>query len=287
MPSAAVNGTVLHHETVGDGPLCIVVPGWPGVDHAYLRPGLDRLASRLRLVYHDQRGHGRSARPAPDPVTLEQLADDAGALAAHHGVERTLVLGHHHGASVALELALRRPSLVAGLVLVSATPGQLGATESLADGLEATPSPPEVQVLQRVPPASDDELEATMGALAGFFFHDPGKAAGRAVFAGAAFDARAAVQMMQPLHWWSAVDRLGEVQVPVLVVAGRHDVFCPPPESERIRRGVPSAELVVLERSGHIPWEEEPEAFDAAVHGWLDRLAADGGAVPAGEAPDP
>lgn len=286
MPEAAVNGTVLHCEMLGDGPLCLVVPGWPGVDHTYLRPDLDRLAERLRLVYYDQRGHGRSARPAPDPMTLEQLADDAGALAAAQGAGPTLVLGHFHGASVALELALRHPALVSGLVLVAATPGQLGAAESLADGLAAAPSPPEVQVLQRVPPASDAELQATMGALVGSFFHDPAVADAGRLFAGAAFDARAAVQMMQPLHWWSAVDRLGEIRVPALVIAGGHDVFCPPSEAERIRRGVPSADLVVLEASGHLPWVEEPDAFDAAVHGWLDRLPGGGAAVPPVETSD-
>lgn len=274
MASAAVNGTVLHYEALGDGASCVVVPGWPGVDHAYLRPGLERLAGRLRLVFYDQRGHGRSARPAPEPLSLEQLADDAGALASHLGAEQTLALGHFHGASVALELALRHPSRVAGLVLVAASPGQLGSSESLADTLDATPTPPEVQVLQRVPPASDAELEATMHALAPFFFHDTGQSDPRQVFAGARFDARTAVQVMQPLHWWSAVERLGDVRVPVLLVTGRHDVFCPPSEAERIRRKVPHADLVVLEHGGHLPWVEEPDAFDAAVHDWLARLPA-------------
>ncbi|MBW3645699.1 MAG: alpha/beta hydrolase [Actinobacteria bacterium] len=274
MASAAVNGTVLHYEALGDGASCVVVPGWPGVDHTYLRPGLERLAGRLRLVFYDQRGHGRSARPAPEPLSLEQLADDAGALAAYLGAERTLALGHYHGASVALELALRHPSRVAGLVLVAATPGQLGSSESLADTLDATPTPPEVQVLQRVPPASDAELEATMHALAPFLFHDTGQSDPRQVFAGAGFDARTAVQVMQPLHWWSAVERLGDVRVPVLLLTGRHDVFCPPSEAERIRRKVPHADLVVLEHSGHLPWVEEPDAFDAAVHDWLAGLPA-------------
>lgn len=272
MPNAAVNGTVLHYEALGDGPLCVVVPGWPGVDHTYLRPGLDRLSRWLRLVYHDQRGHGRSARPASAPMSLEQLADDAGALASHLGAERTLVLGHFHGASVAVELALRHPAAIAGVVLVGGSPGQLGPTESLADGLDVMPKPPEAEMLQRVPPASDAELEATMGALAPFFFHDADERRHRAVFDGAMFDAGAAVQVMQPLHWWSAAERLGDVRAPVLLIAGRHDVFSPPSESERIRRRAPHAELVVLERSGHLPWLEEPEAFDAAVCGWLDRL---------------
>ena len=272
MASAVVNETVLHYETLGDGPPCVVVPGWPGVDHTYLRRGLERLAGRLRLVFYDQRGHGRSARPAPEPLSLEQLADDAAALTAHLGAERTLALGHFHGASVALELALRHPWRVAGLVLVAASPGQLGSSESLADSLGAAPTPPDVEVLQRVPPASDAELQATMSALAPFFFHGTNDIEPAEVFAGAVFDARTAVQVMQPLHWWSAVDRLGDLRVPVLLITGRHDVFSPPSEAERIRRNVTDAELVVLEQCGHLPWVEEPDTFDAAVQAWLARL---------------
>ena len=123
MPAVDVNGTTLHHERIGDGPVCLVMGGWPGVDHAYLRPGLDPLGERLALVYYDHRGTGRSGRPSPDSITVEQLADDADALAAALGAGRVLVLGHFQGASVAQELALRHPGRVAGLLLVSATTG--------------------------------------------------------------------------------------------------------------------------------------------------------------------
>src|SRR5438270_449553 len=82
-------------------------------------PGLDLLGSRLRLVYYAQRGHGRSGRPAVDTLTIEQLADDAAALAARLDGGPVLVLGHFHGASVAQELAVRHPERVAGLVLVA------------------------------------------------------------------------------------------------------------------------------------------------------------------------
>lgn len=270
MPSATVNGVTLHYEVVGAGPTCLVVPGWIGADHTYLRPALDRLAAFLRLVYYDHRGTGRSAGSWPESLTVERLAEDAGALARHVGDGPVLVLGHFHGATVAQELALRHPRQVAGLVLVAATPGQLGTQESLLDGLGAVPTPPEVEVLQRVPPATDEELAATMHALAPFFFHDATASAPAHLFSSATFSAATAVQAMVALGWWSAVDRLGHVDVPTLVLVGRHDVFAPPFESERVARNVSGARLRVLEGSGHVPWLEEPEAFVASVQDWLD-----------------
>lgn len=269
MASAGVNGTVLHYEVLGDGPTCLVTHGWLGADHTYLRPGLDGLARHLRLVFYDHRCNGRSGGATPDTLTVEQLADDADALAAHLGAGPVLVLGHHQGASVAQELALRHPGRVAGLILVGGTPGELGRTESLADSLVAPPTPPEVEVLQRVPPGTDEELAATMRALAPFFFHRVGRAGEEAPFERTTFNAEAAVQAMVALGWWSCVDRLADMEVPALVLVGRHDVFLGPHHSERISRHLAGSRLVVLEDGGHLPWVEEPDACVDAVRDWL------------------
>ena len=262
MPNVTVSGGLIGYELVGRGTACLVVPGWPGVDHSYLRPGLDVLAHRVRLAYYDHRVD----------FTMEQAAADAAAVAADLGPP-VVVLGHHHGAAVAQELALRHPELLAGLVLVNGSPGELGAGESLADAFDAPPTPPEVEVLQRVPPGSDEEWASTMNALAKFFFHRLGRPEADTLFADAAVSSTVAVQAMMALGWWSSVDRLGGLGVPTLLVAGRHDVFAGAFQSERITRAAPAARLVVLEESGHLPWLEEPDAFVAAVSGWLDEVA--------------
>lgn len=272
MPTAEVNGATLSYEEVGDaGPLCLVINGWPGVDHTYLRPGLDRLGGILRLVYYDHRGNGGSRQAPIDDLTVEQLADDAAALAAHLSPDPVLVLGHSQGASVAQEMALRHPERTAGLILVSATPGELGMMEDLADTLDLTPVPVEVDILQRVPPASDEELAATMRGLAPYFARQPDVGDPEALFGGATFNAEAARRWMQSLTFWSAFDRLNRLESPVLLLTGAQDAICPPQQAERIGRQTPNAELVVLEGAGHVPWVEEPEAFVAAVEDWLAR----------------
>ncbi|MFP5378068.1 MAG: alpha/beta fold hydrolase, partial [Acidimicrobiia bacterium] len=255
-----VNGTTLEYEQVGAGPTCVVLPGWIGADHRYLRPGLDCLARHLRLVYYDHRAG----------FSMEQAADDAAGLAGAVDAGPVLLLGHHTGASVAIEAALRHPERVRGLVLVGATPGELGRGESLADGFEAPPTPPEAEVLQRVPPGSDAELEATMTGLEQFFFHRLGRPEAGTTFARSTFSSAVARDAYMPLAWWSAVDRLGGLDVPALVLVGRHDVFHGPFQSSRIARHAPRATPVVLEESGHLPWVEEPGAFVGAVAAWLD-----------------
>jgi len=92
---------------------------------------LTPLEQRLRLVYVDHRGNGRSGRPPLETITIEQLADDAAALARHLGDDRVVVIGHSFGGFVAQELALRHPLLTTALILVDTTPGQLGATRTV------------------------------------------------------------------------------------------------------------------------------------------------------------
>lgn len=269
---ADVNGRTLAYELAGSGPACVVLPGWPGVDHAYLRPALDPLGSRLRLAFLDHIGTGQSGQlPPAEPCTMEQLADDAAALGAVLGDGPAVLLGHHLGAAVALEAALRHPDAVSGVVLVGGTPGQLGGNESLTDSMGEEPTPVEVEVLQRIPPATDEELAVTMQALSPYFtYRSPAPPEGW--FAACSFASAAAGAMMMASAFWSAVDRLGDLSVPALVLVGRHDAVHGPHESSRIAANLPGASLVFLEDSGHLPWLDEPDAFTAAVIDWVDEV---------------
>jgi pimeloyl-ACP methyl ester carboxylesterase len=76
-----------------------------------------RLARDLTVVAYDQRGHGRSGKPSSG-YGFERLAADAVAVLRATGSSRRVVAGHSWGANVALELAVRRPAAVAGVVLI-------------------------------------------------------------------------------------------------------------------------------------------------------------------------
>src|SRR6266705_377860 len=66
-------------------------------------------------------------------------------------------------------------------------------------------------------------------------------------------------------------DRLGEIPQPVLVLAGRHDRVCSVEAAESLVRGIPNAELVVFEESGHMTFVEETVKYLDAVDGFLNR----------------
>lgn len=71
-------------------------------------------------------------------------------------------------------------------------------------------------------------------------------------------------------HWDRILARLA---TPALVLGGRHDIIMPPEvTSEPLAAGLPDAELVVFEDSGHFPYIEEHDAFLRVVRRWLARL---------------
>jgi proline iminopeptidase len=69
-------------------------------------------------------------------------------------------------------------------------------------------------------------------------------------------------------------DRLRDVTHPVLVLAGRHDRTCPTAAAEAMAAGLPDSELAIFERSGHMTYVEENEAYLAAVRSFLGRRGA-------------
>jgi pimeloyl-ACP methyl ester carboxylesterase len=127
--AATLLGLVIERTVAGDG-LRISVRDWPGSRAAALLVhGLasssriwDLVAPRLaragiRAVAYDQRGHGRTGKP-PSGYGFERTTADAVAVIRALRLGRPLVVGHSWGANVALELAVRRPRSVRGLVLV-------------------------------------------------------------------------------------------------------------------------------------------------------------------------
>jgi proline iminopeptidase len=270
MPRLDLDDVGLHYEIDGDGPACLVLHGGLGHDHVLYRRTLAPLAEDFRLIYLDHRGNGRSVPADLDTITMEQLADDAVALVDGLGIDRFVVLGHSYGGFVAQELALRHPGRVDGLILVDTTPGQLGSTES-PDDEQGPPPPPEMLEAMSVLPASDEEYGARVESLLPFYLHrrDPSDVV--PLMEGSVHRLGPMLRGFMVLSSWSSVDRLHEITAPTLLIVGRYDYFTSFPQSYRIARRIPGAEVVVLEESGHFSWLDEPEAFFAAVRAWSAR----------------
>jgi proline iminopeptidase len=271
MPTAELNGTGIYYREAGGGPPCLVMHGGLGVDHSFLA-GLDMLGDALQLIYYDHRGNGRSGRPPVETLTFAQLAGDADALRAHLGHERIAVLGHSIGGAIALEYALRYPERVSHLILVCTAPRFGVADPAGAERLARKGMTPEMAEAFAQAGASDAALRRYVELAGPLYFHAFEAARYREMIAGVVYDAAALVRGFQIAADWEVLPRLAALRTPTLLVAGGDDAITPPRESETLRRHIRGAELVVLPRSGHFPWVEQPEDFTVAVRHWLSKV---------------
>ncbi|HEU4977650.1 MAG TPA: alpha/beta fold hydrolase [Solirubrobacteraceae bacterium] len=276
-----IGATKLNVERRGDGPLpLIVLHGGPGLDHTVFGHWLDPLGDVARLLLVDQRAQGRSEPAPPETWTLAQQARDVEALAAAMGLDRYAVLGHSYGAFVALQHAVDFPGRPAGTIVSAGVPAAR-YLEAVEQHL-ATFEPEEL----RAQVASSWEREATVQTqeecralwLDQLPFHfrdprDPRIAQVQEAMADAVYAPEVVRAAAQGAYGGIDVeDRLGDVTHPLLALAGRYDRACGVEAHEAIAAGVPGAELVVLEHSGHMTYVEEPERYLAAVRAFLARL---------------
>jgi pimeloyl-ACP methyl ester carboxylesterase len=115
-------------------PTLLLIHGW-GSDHNVWDPMIQTAGRIHRFLAVDLRGHGRSSR-ASTPHTIGAMADDLEQMTATIGLRRMVVVGHSMGANVAVELATRRPDLVAGVCSIDPAyddPGWANADRRIAD----------------------------------------------------------------------------------------------------------------------------------------------------------
>jgi pimeloyl-ACP methyl ester carboxylesterase len=120
MPHVEGAGVTLHYEEHGEGAPPVLVVHAIGSDATAWEPALDELAAGgARAIAFDRRGYGSSGAPTPYlATTVQEQAQDAGALLEALHAAPAVLLGDGFGALVVLELLVRRPQLAAGAVLL-------------------------------------------------------------------------------------------------------------------------------------------------------------------------
>jgi pimeloyl-ACP methyl ester carboxylesterase len=119
-----INGLKVYYEVFGvlgkskTAPLLLIPGAFLSTDS--MKPWVAAFAAKRPVIVFDQQGHGRTADTSRK-MSYEQFGDDAAALLRALKVERADVMGYSQGGGVALQLALRHPTLVNKLVSLSAT----------------------------------------------------------------------------------------------------------------------------------------------------------------------
>lgn len=219
----------------------------------------ERLAADARIVRYDTRGHGQSDAPESG-YSIERLGRDIIAVLDALKIERAVVCGTSLGGLTAMWLGVHAADRVSGLI-----PANTAAN-----------FPPETMWRDRAATVRASGVDSLVqGSLerwltAGYRTTHPARVEQLARM----------IKTTAPAGYAGCCDVLAEadllpelekIKCPVRVIAGRHDPSTPPARAAEIVSAIKGAEVVTLE-AAHISAVEAPDAFAAAVRGFLSSI---------------
>jgi proline iminopeptidase len=254
----------------------VVLHGGPGADHRYLLPQMLHLAREHDLLLYDQRGGGQSRAPNNEPIGWRDHVADLASVCREFGIVTPTLVGYSWGAMLAMLYAMEAQgdamlSAPARLALVSPAPVTAEYRQAFDANLRRRGSAPAIVAEREALVASGARERDPEGyrqrifelGVAGYFA-DPAEARDLTPFR--------VVGRVQQSTWESLGDfdlrpGLEGVRVPSIVVAGRDDPI-PTASSVDAARAL-RAELVLLDRCGHVPYVERPDELWAALDPFL------------------
>jgi len=283
-------GVLIYYKSIGRGAPLVVLHGGPGASHDYLLPHLLPLARRNRLVFIDERGSGRSQKlEDPGGYTIENMADDVEAVRQALALGKIAVLGHSYGGVLAQAYALKYQQNLTHLIL--------GSTFSSTRKMN--------EVFVRMKAAMAPELRERIDAAEKKLFgngkaYEQGRYTGDYMIAAWGEGYYPYVYRNRPdanydpiangvLSWdlyremWGShgefvidgnlssveyTERLAAIKVPTLILAGDHDE-CDPSLSRDMQAKIAGSRLVVLPKSGHMTFVDQPNLFIQTVTEFL------------------
>ncbi len=289
MPSQAsagmlqVSGTKIWYQVQGriEHPPVLYLHGGPGYNsYSFQKTIGPKLEDKLRMIYLDQRGCGRSAPlDSKEKSTIEHLVDDIEALRKHLRITKLHLLGHSFGGVLALEYQHKYPQHTASTILVDIAPnleevfsGQVRAIEKMALKNPKTNRPELRKVVSNKQLSSFEKLMRIYGMV------DRHKVQGELLF-----HSREHQERMEKLDIGSKLlsrhrgemplgllkqgylssnhpQLMGPVKAPTIVFAGKYSQAIGHDNLRRFSKAA-KAQLLWFSKSGHFIYLEEPARF--------------------------
>lgn len=263
MPFVDINGAHVYYESAGVGEAVVFLHA--GVADRRLWDGqVEPFARHYRVIRYDLRGFGQTTAPAM-PYSL---VEDLRALLDQLGVERAALVGCSMGGTLALDFALTYPDRVSALALVCATPGGFelkGAPPPLILELIAAQQAGDLEKMaalaveiwavgdQRSPDQVDPHVRDLVYEMSLIGFRNQAAGLGEH-------------QTITP----PAVERLGDVHIPALIVVGELDAPAIHEAGRLMAGGIAGARQVVMPDAAHLPSLEHPDEFNRILTEFFD-----------------
>lgn len=262
MPEAKVNGINLAYNVKGNGPPLVLIIGFASAQNLWYS-AVGAFSKSYRVITFDNRGFGKSDKP-PGPYTTKMLADDTLGLLDHLQIDKAHVLGGSLGGMAAQEIAIGHPERVDKLILSASSAGGGRLRDMFAGMIKASypewdPAKPEDLVPAR--------LQQFMVAMASQSFDGLARTLMMPLIRRQARQGKVEVPVgqLQAMLSHDALDRLGSIQAPTLVLTGQNDRLMPSGSAQELASGIKGARLVVIQGAAHAlaggKWNREVLGF--------------------------
>lgn len=259
-----IHGCQFYYQVAGEGyPLVLLHAGI--CDSRMWDDQWSTFAQRYRVVRFDMRGFGRSSAGAL-PFTPHE---DVRGLLQFLGIRKTYLLGASMGGQVALDFTLAQPEMVDALILVGSALTDRKPSDALLQSWAQIG-----EALQSGDTATANEIEL------GLWVDGPRRSRDQVSHA-----VRSRVREMNAVKFAKrqptaqphsleppAAQRLAEIQVPTLVIAGDQDHPEILDSARRLTDDVPGAQYIVMAGAAHLPSMEQSTEFSQTVLTFLDHL---------------
>jgi len=282
---AVVNQVRLWYQVAGrsSGEPVVFLHGGPGEgSQSFAALAGPALEPRLRMIYLDQRGSGRSERPWTNAYSTALLVEDLEQLRRLWNVPRLALIGHSFGTVVALEYAARYPDHVGHLVLAASAPDMPALLERQCDRLEAT----DPEAYRRAVAGREAGASARCNSFAAYEGEEQHRRIYRNMFPDPATEAR-----VEAADHANGLRNTGELSgaifsngflayrfahperltMPVLIIAGGADYQAVVEPQRALAARLPRGRIVEYPGAGHFMWAEQPERFARDVAAFLAR----------------
>ncbi len=265
-----VNGHGMHVFVQGEGgPPVMLIHGASANAREFSFNLAPQLEDRFHLLIPDRPGHGHSQRGPKSHLLAVQASQMAGIL-EQQAETPAIIVGHSFGGAVALRLALERPDLVKGLVLLAPVTHDWGDGPGTSWYNHAAAPPVAGQVFSQVAPLVGPN--AAKAGMRSVFDPEPVPAdyydaAGVGLlFRPATFRANARDVVALKAQLADQQTRYGELDMPIIIFSGAQDtVLKPGLHARKLEKQARNVELIKLPGGGHMPHHHHGDAIIAAI----------------------
>ncbi|MDO8672212.1 MAG: alpha/beta fold hydrolase [Dehalococcoidia bacterium] len=245
------NGVKVYYEEHGSGPVVLLSHGYAATSHMW-HGQVDFFKDRYKVIVWDMRGHGRSDSPTdPSQYSEEATVEDMAAILKECGAAKAVIGGLSLGGYMSLAFNIYHPEIVEALMLFDTGPGYRS-------------SQAREQWSQWAFKVARNYEERGLAALGG------GAEVRLARHTSASGLALAARGMLAQFNS-CAIDSLGSITVPTLVLVGANDQAYLN-ATEYMAAKIPGSTRVTIDSAGHASNIDQPAAFNQAMQSFLDDL---------------